>query len=55
MIESTDSVRPTLATESAPSFAIQKMLTTAKSDSMTISSTIGTASRMIARRRGPSV
>ena len=48
-----DSVSATVATALAPSFATQKMSTMAKIDSMTISSTIGTASRKIARPMGP--
>ena len=38
-----DSVRPTTATASRPSFETQKTSDTAKSDSITISSTIGNA------------
>ena len=52
---SIDSVRPTVATAFGPRCATQKMSTTANSDSITISSTIGTASRMIARPMGPEV
>ena len=50
-----DSVIPTVATASAPSRDTQKTSTTANTDSSTISSTIGTASRMTARPIGPSV
>lgn len=50
-----DSVSATVATAAAPSFATQNMSTTAKMDSITISSTIGTASRKIARPMGPCV
>src|SRR5439155_24388241 len=49
------SVRPTLATASAPSRETQKISTIAKSDSMAISRIIGTASNKIARRIGTSV
>lgn len=52
---SIDSVRPTVATASAPSFATKKTSTTTNSDSMLISSTIGTASRSTAGPTGPSV
>jgi hypothetical protein len=52
---SIDSVRPTAATASAPRLATQKTLTTPKSDSINISSTIGTASRKMARPSGPCV
>jgi hypothetical protein len=48
-----DSVSATVATAAAPSFATQKTSTTAKTDSISISSTIGTASRKIARPMGP--
>ncbi len=50
-----DSVSPTVATASAPSFATQKTSTTAKMLSMSISSTIGMASRRMARGMGPCV
>ena len=50
-----DSVSPTVATASGLTCATQKMSTTANTDSITISSTIGTASRMIARPMGPEV
>ena len=43
-----DSVRPTVATASEPSRDTQKMSTTAKSDSIDISRTIGTARRTTA-------
>ena len=49
------SVRPTVATASAPRRDTQKTSTTPKSDSMHISSTMGTASRMMARPMLPSV
>jgi hypothetical protein len=52
---STDSVRPTVAIAFAPSRLTQKTSTTAKSDSSTISSTIGMASRRIARFKLPAV
>ncbi len=52
---SIDSVRPTVATASAPSRPTQKTSTTAKSDSRTISSTMGMASRRMARFRLPVV
>ena len=52
---SIDSVRPTVATALGPRCATQNTSTTANTDSMTISSTIGTASRMIARPIGPEV
>ena len=55
MSASIDSVIPTVATESAPSFDTQKMSAIAKTDSMTISATMGIASRMTARPIGPSV
>jgi hypothetical protein len=50
-----DSVMPTVATESAPSFETQKMSAIAKTDSIIISMTIGIARRRIARPIGPSV
>ncbi len=50
-----DSVSPTVATASAPRCATQKTSTTANSDSRTISRTIGTASRKMARFRLPDV
>ena len=43
---------PTVATAEAPSLPTKKMSTTAKVDSSTSSSTIGTASRNTARRSG---
>jgi hypothetical protein len=52
---SIDSVRPIVATESGPSRATQNTSTTANSDSRTISKTIGTASRKMARFRLPAV
>src|SRR5437588_12443712 len=52
---SSDSVRPTLATALAPRWLTQKTSTTAKSDSSAISSTMGMASRRIARFRFPTV
>src|SRR6267154_5028868 len=50
-----DSVRPTVAMESAPRRPTQKTSTTAKRDSSTISMTMGMASRRIARLRLPVV
>src|SRR6266581_1613525 len=50
-----DSVRPTVATASAPRRPTQKTSTTAKRDSSTISMTMGMASRRIARLRLPVV
>ena len=44
----TDSVKPTVATAEAPSDDTKYMSTTAKTDSSTISSIIGTASRRMA-------
>src|SRR6266508_4767015 len=55
MSASIDSVIPTVATESAPSFDTQKMSAIAKTDSMTISATMGIARRMTARPIEPSV
>ena len=55
MIVIPDSVSATAAIASSPSFETKKMSTTAKSDSITISSTIGMASRMTARFSGPAV
>ena len=52
---SIDSVRPTVATASAPTRDTKKTSTTANTDSRTSSSTIGTASSRIARPIGPSV
>ena len=52
---SSDSVSPTVATAFAPRCATQKTSTTANSDSSTISSTMGTASRRIARFKFPVV
>ena len=46
------SVSPTVATAEEPSLPTKKMSTTAKVDSSTSSSTIGTASRNTARRSG---
>jgi hypothetical protein len=50
-----DSVSPTVATASAPRCATTKTSTTAKTLSITISSTIGTARTRMARPIGPSV
>ena len=50
-----DSVSPTVATASAPSRPTKKMSATANTDSISISSTIGTASRITARPIGASV
>src|SRR3954463_11702443 len=55
MMASIDSVRPTVATASEPSLDTQKMSTTANSDSIDISSTIGTARRITARPTGTCV
>jgi len=52
---SIDSVRPTVAIASAPSRLTQNTSTTAKSDSRTISNTLGMARRMIDRLRLPVV
>ena len=52
---SMDSVIPTVATASGPNFETKNMSTTAKMDSITISSTMGTERRKIARPRLPSV
>jgi hypothetical protein len=49
MMDIIDSVMPTTATASAPRCESQKMSTTAKIDSITISSTIGMARRKMAR------
>ena len=50
-----DSVSPTMAMASAPSRATQKMSTTTKMLSISISRTIGTASRKMERPMGPVV
>ena len=52
---SIDSVIPTVATAFAPSRPTQKTSVTANSDSSTISSTIGMASRRMARFKFPCV
>jgi hypothetical protein len=52
---STDSVNPTVATAPIPSRATKKISQMAKTDSITISRIIGTASNRIARRSGPAV
>ena len=52
---SIDSVMPTVATAFAPSRPTQNTSTTANSDSSTISSTIGMASRKMERFRLPIV
>ena len=52
MIVIIDSVSPTVATASAPRCATQKTSATAKIDSIAISRTIGTASRITARPTG---
>jgi len=54
-IASIDSVMPTVAIAFGPSFATKKMSVTAKTDSSTISRTIGIESNRIARPTGPSV
>ena len=51
----TDSVRPTIATASAPSLATKKISTIAKVLSINISRIIGTASKKIASPIGPLV
>ena len=55
MIAIIDSVIATVATASAPSLETKKTSTTAKTDSMNISITIGTARRMMERPIEPSV
>ena len=50
-----DSVIPTTATAVGPSRPTKKTSTTAKSDSIDISMTIGTARRKIARLSAPAV
>ena len=55
MSASIDSVIPTVATASAPSFETQKMSAIAKIDSMIISMTMGIARITIAGPIGPSV
>ncbi len=50
-----DSVMPTVATASAPRRPTKKMSTTANTDSISIPSTMGTASRMTARPTGACV
>jgi hypothetical protein len=50
-----DSVKPTVATASAPSRETKKTSQMAKTDSITISNTIGTARRITARPSGPDV
>jgi hypothetical protein len=50
-----DSVIPTAATASGPSLETKNTSTTAKTDSMAISTTMGTANRKIAFRMEPSV
>ena len=52
---SIDSVSPTVATALAPRRPTQKTSTTANSDSSTVSKTMGTASRRIARFKLPAV
>ena len=52
MIVIIDSVSPTVATASAPRCETQKTSATAKIDSIAISRTIGTASRITARPIG---
>ncbi len=47
------SVRPTVATASGPSRPTRNTSTTAKMDSITVSSTMGTASRKMARPMEP--
>jgi hypothetical protein len=55
MIVSIDSVKPTAASASLPSRDTQKALTMPNSDSISISSTIGTASMKMARPMLPCV
>ena len=55
IIVSSDSVMPTAAADSLPRCATQKTLTMPNNDSIDISSTIGTARKMMARRMLPSV
>jgi len=55
MVVSNDSVSPTVATASAPRRDTKNTSQIANTLSMTISSTIGIASRRIARPIGPSV
>src|SRR6185503_19834709 len=55
MMISIDSVSVTVAIASGPSFDTQKMSATANTDSITISSTIGTASSRMARPSGRDV
>ena len=54
-IAMSDSVRPTVATASAPSLPTKNTSQMTKMDSIAISSTIGMASTRIARPMGPSV
>jgi len=55
MSVSSDSVSPTVASASAPSFATQNASATANTDSMIISVTMGIARSTIARPSGPEV
>ena len=55
MMVKIDSVSPMVATASGPRRETKKTSTTANTDSMTVSSTIGTASSRMARPTGPSV
>lgn len=55
IIVSNDSVIPTVAIASAPSFETKKMSAMAKTDSMIISRTIGMDNRMIALLNGTEV
>ena len=52
---SIDSVSPTVATASTPTFATKKASTTAKRDSMTISRIMGTDNKTMARSILPCV
>jgi len=54
MMAMSDSVRPTAATDAAPSLETKKMSATAKTDSITISSTMGIARSRMAWLSGPS-
>jgi hypothetical protein len=54
-MESIDSVSPTVATAFEPSFETKTMSTMVSSDSIDISSTVGTARSTIARRIGIAV
>ena len=55
MMVSMDSVSPTVATAAGPNRATKNTSTTANTDSMAVSRTIGTASSRTARPMGPDV